>query len=272
VTATIAANAPVAETLTLVEPRGQLAWSGDAIGVAVTRRFAAGQMTLLGETMAPAADSEFGDTVRHSVAMQYRRDFASASGRMRIGTSHESGALLGLDWVPGAGTSPHAASSFVGLGARWNPFAGLSIAAEGELGFAAPRLTGWIQVAKPLLTTAFTADVSLAATPRALRRRDRQAIGRWFLTMRQPLRIERGALAITLPAANAYGRSSLDQVTRVLDATPSGRELEFGAGYELRLAHGLLARAELSWTRDPGHIATGQPERAAALSFRIPFD
>jgi hypothetical protein len=104
-----------------------------------------------------------------------------------------------------------------------------------------------------------------------LTRNQANAAGHWFVNLRQPLRIEGGTLAITLPAATAHGRSSLDYVTRTIAAAPTGRELEFNLGYELRAWPWCDARAEFTYVRDPGHIASAPAERVVSLSVRVPL-
>lgn len=266
--ATFAANTPIMPALTSVEPRGHLAPSGDAAGVAVARRFGAGQWALIAQDLLPEPDALFGGEHRQGYALQYQRKLGALSGMARLGYVREHGAMLGLDWV-GAADAAHAATEFLGFGAQWAPAPGVRLAAEAELGITAPRQFGWIGAPRPLRTSAFTADLTIAATPRALIRNQANAAGHWFVNLRQPLRIEGGTLAITLPAATAYGRSSLDYVTRTIAATPSGRELEFNIGYELHAWPWCDARAEFTYVRDPGHIAAAPVERIVALSVRL---
>ncbi|MCC6203014.1 MAG: S8 family serine peptidase [Gammaproteobacteria bacterium] len=268
---TIAANRTPVAPLTLTEPRGHFGAGGASAGVALTRSFATGRLTIFADALAPEPNRLFGGATRQAYAMQYQRDVGAFASRVSIGYLREQGALLGLDWSPAVGEPPRASSSFLGAAMRWTPLPGLSIAAAAELGSTSPRLSGWIDVAQPLLTSAFAADLSWAATPRAVGRADRAALGHWFLTLRQPLRIERGTLALTLPVATIQGRAGLGQITRTLQATPSGRELEFGIGYELRTAARVATRLEFRFVQDPGHVAAASLERVIELQLRLPL-
>ena len=72
----------------------------------------------------------------------------------------------------------------------------------------------------------------------------------------QPLRVEGG---------------DIDLAGRGLDATPSGRTLEFGVGYGVRLTGGLTMRTVFDYVRDGGHVRGGRDELFGLMSLQSRF-
>ena len=72
----------------------------------------------------------------------------------------------------------------------------------------------------------------------------------------QPLRVEGG---------------DIDLAGRGLDATPSGRALEFGVGYGVRLTGGLTMRTVFDYVRDRGHVRGGRDELFGLMSLQSNF-
>ena len=90
------------------------------------------------------------------------------------------------------------------------------------------------------------------------------------LRFAQPLRVERGALLLSLPVAYSYATSSATQGLRTLALTPHGRELEAELAWRAALGSGTLSTS-LFYRHDPGHYANGPADAGAAVSWNTRF-
>jgi hypothetical protein len=90
------------------------------------------------------------------------------------------------------------------------------------------------------------------------------------LRIAQPLRIERGGLAMMLPTSYDYATESETNTMSRLSFTPSGREIDAELGYSTSLGRGWLG-ANLFARRQPGHIASADPDLGAAIRYSLGF-
>jgi hypothetical protein len=90
------------------------------------------------------------------------------------------------------------------------------------------------------------------------------------LRIAQPLRVERGGMAMMLPTSYDYATESETNTLSRLSFTPSGREIDAELGYSTALGRGWLG-ANLFARRQPGHIATADSDVGAAIRYSLGF-
>ena len=166
---------------------------------------------------------------------------------LRAGWMHERETLLGSS-ADGAFGTLSADAAFVGIEADAE-LGGWRIGADAEVGtvHSAPR-DGIVTGISPLTTTAFTLHASTAFA----------GDGSLRLSVAQPLRVERGRAALSVPA----GRTKDGAVVRspvAADLAPSGRQIDVAAQWEQPLSIGTV-RLGAVVTHQPGHRAAADPQ------------
>ena len=86
----------------------------------------------------------------------------------------------------------------------------------------------------------------------------------------QPLRIEKGGIAMLLPTDYDYATRQETNTMSRLSFTPSGRELDAEVSYSTLLGEGWLG-TNLFMRRQPGHIADGSADVGAAIRYSLDF-
>ncbi|MFL6776160.1 MAG: peptidase S8, partial [Sphingomicrobium sp.] len=90
------------------------------------------------------------------------------------------------------------------------------------------------------------------------------------LRVAQPLRIEKGGIAMMLPTAYDYTTETETNTLERLSFTPSGREVDGELSYSTSLGKGWLG-ANLYMRRQPGHIASADADVGAAIRYSLGF-
>ena len=90
------------------------------------------------------------------------------------------------------------------------------------------------------------------------------------LRVSQPLRIERGGIAMLLPTAYDYATLSETNTVSRLSFTPSGREVDAEVSYSTMLGKGWLG-TNLFMRRQPGHVAGADADVGAAIRYSLDF-
>jgi len=98
-----------------------------------------------------------------------------------------------------------------------------------------------------------------------LRGRDRLG-----LRIAQPLRVEQGGIAMMLPTSYDYKTESESNTLERLSFTPSGREIDAELSYSTAFGRGWLG-ANLYARRQPGHIASADPDMGGAIRYSLGF-
>ena len=93
---------------------------------------------------------------------------------------------------------------------------------------------------------------------------------RFGVRLSQPLRIEKGGIAMILPTSYDYATESATNSMSRLSFTPSGRELDAELSYSTLLGDGWLG-ANLFMRRQPGHIAAADADMGAAIRYSLDF-
>lgn len=92
------------------------------------------------------------------------------------------------------------------------------------------------------------------------------------LRIAQPLRVEHGGLAVSLPTAWNYETETATDTLTQMSLTPSGREIDGELSYGSTLFNGRgWFGGNLFYRRDPGHIASTRDDPGAALRFSLAF-
>ena len=134
-------------------------------------------------------------------------------------------------------------------------------AVNAELGTATPHLQGGMLTRMSSLTTsAFT----LTGTRHFA---DGSSI---LLTLAQPLRVEDGRVALSVPVGRTKDRAVL-RLPLAADLTPSGRQLDVSAQWRYPLATDNELRLEATWTHNPGHNTRANPALSLLTGWRFTF-
>ena len=242
---------------------------GDALGFDRAGQSAASLRTSIGR-LGLTATAETGDALRTRAELLSRNpwrrspyalvgvsldrrfgDLAFEGGVMRL---DERDTLLGaaLGPVLGGGGST---SWFGDLRATWATEGGWSLGASVRQGFTDAR-------GATIRSNAFAFDLVRSGTFLA---GDQLA-----LRVAQPLRVSRGALALTLPVSYDYATGAVGWARERFNLAPTGRELDLEAGWSA-WAWGGRIEANLFWRREPGHWQFAPDDRGGALRWRTEF-
>lgn len=268
-----AANAPALSSLSGLEARGHMAFVGADVSAAVTHSLGNGrEVAFTVQSGGGELGLGLGRSNRRGFAARVRQVVGPFSTAATLGALREGGAQLGLAWSERIdGVRPDSNTRFLALEELWKAGDYLTLSAEAEIGRSSSVGGGWLTVAKPLTTSAFAIGATFDATPDWVEQLGAGARGRFAFTIRQPLRVEGGALSVSLPTADAYGRTSLRYVSRAFDPAPSGRELDLTASYDLFVTGRLSAHIELSEVIEPGHVRAADPESLGRVGVRLNY-
>ena len=166
---------------------------------------------------------------------------------LHAGWVHERETLLGSS-ADGAFGALSADAAFVGVEADAK-LGGWRIGADVEVGTVnSAAREGIVTAVSPLTTTAFTLHASTAFA----------GDGSLRLSVSQPLRVERGSAALSVPA----GRTKAGAVVRsplAAELAPSGRQIDVSARWQQPLSVGEVSLGAVV-THQPGHRAAADPE------------
>ena len=88
------------------------------------------------------------------------------------------------------------------------------------------------------------------------------------LRISQPLRVESGGVSMLLPTGYDYASGLATSSLQRLGFTPSGREIDAELSYSTSLGRGWLG-ANLFARREPGHVASADPDMGAAIRRKL---
>ncbi|MBI1250288.1 MAG: S8 family serine peptidase [Alphaproteobacteria bacterium] len=260
------ANAPPSSTSAWTSAPAYLGMAPAESALTLTRAFGEHvQLALL--TQSGSADlGAFGASQRDatSLGLQWRGDATALS--LAVGSLREQGSALGLAWDPVWGAQSDAETRFAGLSGQWRLGAEWSLSANAAFGATRLAANRWVSADGALVSTSAEAALRWALVPAAWR--DRGVDGALELSLSQPLRIERGAMIATLPAADDYGIAHLRFEPRTISAVPSGREIDLRAAYLLWSTGALSARVEATRRFSPGHRADAAPADELSIGLR----
>ena len=138
---------------------------------------------------------------------------------------------------------------------RWH------LAADAEFGTARPRLRGgMINRISDLTTSAFTFNAM-----RPLGKRDLIRI-----SLSQPLRVEDGLAALTVPVGRTKNGDVLRQPVSA-NLVPSGRQIDVTAQWHHSFTESHELRFDATWIHNPGHNAGAKPALSLLAGWRFAF-
>ena len=177
----------------------------------------------------------------------------------RAGWLAERDTLLGTA-ADGAFGSLSADAAFAGIetGFAVGPW---RFSADAELGRAIPRLRGGMMTRMSSLNTS-------AFALRATRRLTNGGAVR--VSVSQPLRVEAGRAALSVPIGRTKGGAVL-RSSLTADLTPSGRQMNVSARWHHPLADFGELRFAATWMRHPGHSADAAPGLRLLAGWRFAF-
>lgn len=228
-------------------------------------------LTVLGES-AHAANAvnrlALGDPLAHSFAgrtssygLAIDRRFGSLKSSVRLTSQAEDASVLGARFqdafgVRGATTVFLDANTNLRVAARWQ------LAASWREGFTRVRQTGLVAAGSRLETRAWSADLTRTALFGS-----HDSLG---LRFSQPLRVEHGALGLTLPQSWDYATLSAGYAVQRLNLAPGGRERVSELSWRGPLFGG-SGSASLFYRTDPGNYAQLPDDKGVALRWLTRF-
>ena len=177
----------------------------------------------------------------------------------RAGWLNEQGTLLGTA-AAGAFGSLSADAAFAGIETGFE-MGTWRLSADAELGTAVPRLRGGMMTRMSSLTTsAFALHATRLLTNG----------GSVRVSVSQPLRVEEGRAALSVPIGRTKGGAVL-RSSLAADLTPSGRQMNVSAQWRHPLADRGELRFAATWMRHPGHSADAAPGLRLLAGWRFAF-
>ncbi|MBB3991266.1 hypothetical protein [Croceicoccus naphthovorans] len=190
-------------------------------------------------------------------------DWSRGAVDLAVGASWlaEDETVLGARFADSIGAGG-AESLFFDATAGWQPAPGWSLTADYRRGFTMPQAAGMVESGSRFQSSAWSVDAQKVGV---LLRGD--ALG---LRIAQPLRVENGGIALTLPTGWDYATETATFGRRTLSLTPSGREIDGEVRWTGPWMGGNLT-ASLFYRRDPGHVASIADDKGAALRWYAKF-
>ncbi len=189
-------------------------------------------------------------------AMSLDRDFGRTWVSLGLGRLEEKQTLLGGRMGAALGGGGAAGTNFVDLEARHELGAGWTAGASAR--------RGWTRFAGGAFTSG-AYGVDLARTG-LLREGDRLGF-----RLSQPLRIDGGGFALSLPTSFNYDSMTPGYSLVRSGLTPKGREIDAEVSYNTRLLGTGWLGGNLYVRRQPGHIAAAEADVGAAVRFSLGF-
>ena len=129
--------------------------------------------------------------------------------------------------------------------------------------------TSWAVAAGPNSPAANSRPEPIRSTSRNLA--CSSASDRFGLRIAQPLRVESGGISLLLPTAYDYATATATSSCQQLSFTPSGREIDAELSYSTGCGARAGSAANLFARRQPGHVASADPDMGAAIRYSLGF-
>ena len=221
-----------------------------------------------GETLSGAAIRRAAEMSGHRVAddvastgLAVDRRFGSLDTTLGVTWMDEQHTLLGGRFHDNFGLTG-ADTLFLDAGAGWNFVSGWRLGGNFRQGWTSARAGGLVAPGSRLTSRAWSLD---------LERRgvfgDADSLG---FRVSQPLRVESGALNLSLPVGYDYATELAEYGVRSLALAPRGRETMAELAWRGPLLTGYGA-ASLFYRKDPGHYASLPDDNGVALRWSKSF-
>lgn len=195
------------------------------------------------------------------IGLSLDRQFGGFDAALGASWLNEQDSVLGARFHQAFGARG-ANSLFVDAAAGWRLAPGWRLGAAWRTGLTRPHSGGMITAGSRLVSSAWSLDVQRSGIFAA---NDTVA-----LRIAQPLRVERGGLALNLPVDYSYTTLSPIYGQRQLFLAPRGREQDIELIWRGWLWNG-TAMASLYYRKDPGHYAALPDDRGVAVSWNRRF-
>ncbi|ANY20167.1 Thermophilic serine proteinase precursor [Tsuneonella dongtanensis] len=254
------------------EARGDLGFSAGAdVAVAYRQRLGPWGLTATAETgeawlgSLRMVDGTLGrsresrDTAAFSLAAD--RHFGAVETALGLTWLSEDRTILGAYFSDAFGAGG-AGTMFVDASVGWKFADGWRLGGSARQGWTRAEKVGAIASGSHFTSRAWSADIA-----------KRGVLGRsdsLSFRLSQPLRVESGGLALSLPVDYDYGSLSPTYAVRAISLSPSGRELDGEIAWAGRLFGGSAA-ASLYYRKDPGHVASLPDDKGIALKWAKSF-
>lgn len=239
-------------------PDAAFAWRRDVGRIGVTGAIESGNV------LSPRADALMGlrDRWRRDrydrVALGADTGWSWGGAGLTASWLREGDTVLGARFAAGIG-APRADSLFVDATARVD---------LGAWSLAGAARRGWT-VADARLGVAGGGRIATSGYALDLGRADLLSRGdRFGLRVAQPLRVESGAIGVTLASGYDYATGVSGYADQRINLAPRGREIDVEARYGRAIGSGWID-GHLFWRRDPGHIAALPDDAGAALRLTL---
>ena len=153
-------------------------------------------------------------------------------------------------------------AKFLDAQAGWNLAPGWRLGASFRQGWTSAREDGLVAPGSNLVSRAWSLDLARRGVFSA-----GDSVG---LRVSQPLRVESGALNLTLPVGYSYETLLAEYGVRSISLAPRGRELMGELAWRGPLLSGQAA-ASLFYRRDPGHYKTMPDDAGVAFRWSRKF-
>ena len=243
-----------------------LHFADEGVGLGGSLQLGAGRLTAMGFTSGGApASGDIPVTARGGLIEYALEPFAGVAFGMQAGAMMEESRALGL--LPEGG--------FGEMGESSTAFAGVSL--DGKLKdswhFRASMIFGRTNLDTPSIGLLATSSTLASSAFRfALEGSDVLLdADRVDIFVAQPLRIESGEADFIIPV----GRTPAGLITRErisgVSLEPGGRELEFGARYEMKLREDIIATGGVGIVHEGGHSKQQETELYGLANLRFHF-
>ena len=232
--------------------------------IAVRQRFGRFGLTVTGERGTIASTGlgpRLADPGYSIASATLDRRFGRAALTLGASRLDEQGTMLGARFsrLVGAGA---ATSWFVDAGARLDLGRGWGADAGYRRGWTSGRGLGALAQSGRLSSDAWSFDIAKHGFL--------QAGDSFALRVMQPLRVRSGGFGLDVPVSYDYATLTAGYQKQLFSLAPAGREIDVEAAYGMRLLHGVLT-ANLFVRRDPGNVASLDPDLGAAIRYTLGF-
>ena len=238
----------------------------EGIGLGGAVQLGTGRLTAMGFTSGSASVSKDIPVNAHGGLLEYAIEpFAGVEFGVQTGAMVEESRALGL--LPEGG--------FGELGESSTAFAGISLDSElkDSWRFRASMLFGRTNLDEPSIGLLKTSSTLTSSAFRfAVEGRDVFLdADRMDVFVAQPLRIENGKANFTVPVGRTpAGLVRREQINEV-SLEPGGRELEFGARYEMQVREDITATGGIGIVHEGGHSKQTETELYGLANLRYQF-
>ena len=225
-----------------------LRFAGEGVGLGGSLQLGTGRLTAMGFTSGSASVSRDIPVHARGGLLEYAFEpFTGVELGMQAGAMVEDSRALGLLSEGGFGEMGESSTAFAGVS--------LDSALEENWRFRASMFFGRTNLdAPPVGLLATSSNLASSAFRFALEGRDVLLdADRLDVFVAQPLRIESGEVDFIIPVARTPSGSITRERIGGVSLAPDGRELEFGARYEMRVREDIVATTGIGLVHEGGH-------------------